>query len=85
MGMAPEDDRTRAHDAIRSANNWQHVAEVWEARCKSAIERIGTLEQIILKLKACYNWDRDEYHSNTELIAEVEKAMLGVRKREHLS
>ena len=81
MGMAP-DDKARAEEAIRSANNWAQVAQVWEARFNTAVERIQTLEQIILKLKACYNWDRDEYHSNMELVQEVEKAMMGVRKRE---
>jgi hypothetical protein len=81
MGMAP-DDKGNAERARRAANEWQHVAEVWEARFNTAVERIQTLEQIILKLKACYNWDRDEYHSNMELVQEVEKAMMGVRKRE---
>lgn len=48
----------------------------------NAVKRIETLEQIILRLRACYKWDREEYQSNLDLVADVEKAMSGVRMRE---
>lgn len=81
MGGMPS-DKERAEAAIRDANRWVSIAQTWQTRYENAVERVEHLEQIILKLQACYKWDRAEYQSNKELVAEVEKAMVGVRRRE---
>lgn len=80
--MPPPSDKERADISDITAKRWQSAAAAWEARYAQAIERIEDLEQIILKLRECYKWDRNEYQSNKALVDQVEKAMEGVRKRE---
>lgn len=46
-----------------------------------ALVRIEELEQIIYDLWACYKWDREEYQSNSSLVARAESALRAVRKR----
>lgn len=82
MGMGPQDKDEAIKNLSRSVGAYRSEAEGWHQRFESAVERIDHLEQIILKLQACYQWDRAEYQSNKELVAEVEKAMVGVRRRE---
>lgn len=79
--MGSPSDKERAEAAIRDANRWVSIAGTWQSRYEKALVRIDQLEQIILKLKACYKWDRNEYQSNPALVAEVEKAMEGIRMR----
>lgn len=46
-----------------------------------ALVRIEQLEQVIFDLHKVYKWDREEYHSNPDLVARAEVALRCVRRR----
>ena len=46
-----------------------------------ALVRIEELEQVIFDLHAVYKWDREEYHSNLDLVQRAEVALRCVRRR----
>lgn len=59
----------------------QEVEAAMKKVNQSVLDRVEELEQIILELRACYKWDREEYQSNHDLVARVEEALKGVRQR----